>query len=233
MVCERFDGAAIYWFRKYPTKNKLKWKVCQRKNSLADSTLGTIRLDGLSWIQSDLIDWRIASHKSALEKVTIKLSEKFTQKVQNRLCLQQIAKADSSPTDDDHLRSNPSIKLSLVRNRLDTFGASKISAPRQLQSWHQMPPPALFWPISARTSFISFDWDDLRHYSMTYVMLGVSPPGCKGSASPPLQKLATVTSRNICKLSDSQSSRTGGSSMKLSGQIRNDLRGQMRTKRAP
>ena len=65
---------------------------------------------------------------------------------------------------------------------------------------------------------------------MTYAMLGVSPPGCEGSASPPLQKLATVTSRNICKLSDS---RTGGSSMKLSGQIRKDLRGQMRTKRTP
>ena len=64
-------------------------------------------------------------------------------------------------------------------------------------------------------------------------MLGVLPPGCEGSASPPPTKLATVTSRNNCKLSDSRSSRTGGSSMKLSGQSRKDPRGQMGTKRTP
>ena len=64
-------------------------------------------------------------------------------------------------------------------------------------------------------------------------MLGVSPAVCKGLAYPPLTKLATVTSRNNCKLSDSRSSRPGDSSMKLSGQSRKDPRGQMRTKRTP
>ena len=64
-------------------------------------------------------------------------------------------------------------------------------------------------------------------------MLGVLPPGCEGSASPPPTKLATVTSRNNCKLSDSRSSRPGDSSMKLSGQSRKDPRRQMRTKRTP
>ena len=64
-------------------------------------------------------------------------------------------------------------------------------------------------------------------------MLGVSPAVCKGLAYPPLIKLATVTSRNNCKLSDSRSSRPGDSSMKLSGQSRKDPRRQMRTKRTP
>ena len=58
-------------------------------------------------------------------------------------------------------------------------------------------------------------------------------PGCEGLASPPPTQLATGTSRNNCKLSDSQCSRLGDSSMKRSGQSRKDPEVQMRTKRTP
>ena len=61
----------------------------------------------------------------------------------------------------------------------------------------------------------------------------LSHPGCDGLASPPPSKLATGTSRNNCKSSDSRSSRTGGSRMKRTGQSRKDPSVQMRTKRTP
>ena len=57
--------------------------------------------------------------------------------------------------------------------------------------------------------------------------------GCEGLASPTPSKLATETSRNNHKVSDSQSSRMGGSSMKRFGQSRKDPKVQMRTKRTP
>ena len=63
--------------------------------------------------------------------------------------------------------------------------------------------------------------------------LCVSLLGCDGLAAPPPTYLATGTSRNNRDRSDSQSSRNGESSMKLSGQSRKDPRKQMGMKRSP